>query len=199
MGTWQKWWPRNLCPFLRTCLQATDKGQEESRAFVAVFLKCRLQNTSAIGTCNQIDEESWGSVKLSRFPPSRTSWSLQYYCTQCVLPPPERGSGIIHGILELASPYNPFVRVSLLGMVFTGTYLKSPDTKDRSHGQSPRVGRGVLVVLTGVKLVPLPPHALSLFLTKVFTGVWLQRPFAMAGNAPGKFRKLLGRSKEPSK
>lgn len=84
-------------------------------------------------------------------------------------------------------------------MVFTGTYLKSPDTKDRSHGQSPRVGGGVLAVLTGVKLVPLPPPALSLFLTKVFTGVWLQRPFAMAGNAPGKFRKLLGRSKEPNK
>lgn len=90
--------------------------------------------------------------------------------TNCPAPPKGAGSGTRHS--QTSSSQNPSVRASLLGMLFLGTCLGSPNTKGRAHCQSPRVRDMSTVALEGAKLMRLSPYAVSLFLTRMFRKSW---------------------------
>lgn len=110
---------------------------------------------------------------MSRFPPSRIlgAFSTQtkgyYYC-----PPPPKGAGNSAQHSQTSSSQNPSVRASLLGMLFLGTPLGSPNTKGRAHCQSPGVRDMSTAALQGAKPTRLSPYAVSLFLTRMFRKSW---------------------------
>ena len=128
-----------------------------------------------LGTCNQMHVGKSGFSQGEHFSPSRIlgAFSTQtkgyYYC-----PPPPKGAGNSTQHSQTSSSQNPSVRASLLGMLFLGTHLGSPNTKVRAHCQSPRVRDMSTVALQGAKLTRLSPYAVSLFLTRMFRKSWAQ-------------------------